>query len=185
MVKAVVPHMAAQKSGLVVNTGSILGNTFVLCYHEAMATLLIIDSSAAPFDGAYCASKSAVHSLTDTLDMELRPLGVKVMLLVPGAVGSHFETAQTAALQPLPESSLYTSYRDTITAMTVVNQLEKNNMPVDVFARKVVARVVSRNPPRTLILGGATGILSFLRWLPRSWMLAILWSYFSKIGRKK
>lgn len=29
MVKAVVPHMAARKSGLVVNTGSILGNTFV------------------------------------------------------------------------------------------------------------------------------------------------------------
>lgn len=44
----------------------------------------------------YASSKAAVHSLTDSLRVELRPFGVRVVLVMPGAIRSHFgaNTAQ-------------------------------------------------------------------------------------------
>ena len=71
MAKAVVPHMAARRRGLVINVGSIVGDV------------------PTPFVGHYCASKAALQSITEVLRMECKPLGVKVMLLLPGAVKSN------------------------------------------------------------------------------------------------
>lgn len=34
--------------------------------------------------GIYCLSKAAIHSMTDTLRMELKPFGVHVMVVAPG-----------------------------------------------------------------------------------------------------
>lgn len=64
--KLVVPHMIEKRSGLVINIGSIVGNV------------------ATPWSGIYSASKSALHSLTETLRMEVKGFGVKVMLVAPG-----------------------------------------------------------------------------------------------------
>lgn len=52
--------------GLVVNIGSVSG-------------VLVT-----PFAGAYCASKAAVHGLTDALRLELAPFGIQVMEVQPG-----------------------------------------------------------------------------------------------------
>lgn len=49
--------MIAQNTGLVVMVGSVMGML------------------SSPFAGAYCASKSALLSLTDTLRLELMPFG--------------------------------------------------------------------------------------------------------------
>ncbi|TVU48796.1 hypothetical protein EJB05_00071, partial [Eragrostis curvula] len=65
MVRAVAPHMAAARSGRVVNVGSVVGN------------------AATPWAAPYCASKAAVHAATDALRLELRPFGVHVVKVVP------------------------------------------------------------------------------------------------------
>ncbi|MGV2480613.1 UNVERIFIED_CONTAM: SDR family NAD(P)-dependent oxidoreductase, partial [Salmonella enterica subsp. enterica serovar Weltevreden] len=53
LTQAIVPGMIERRSGLVVNIGSVSG-------------VLVT-----PFAGAYCASKAAVHALSDALRMEL------------------------------------------------------------------------------------------------------------------
>jgi NAD(P)-dependent dehydrogenase (short-subunit alcohol dehydrogenase family) len=66
MTKAVLPTMRAQGSGLVVNVSSIGG----------------LVSSAGT--GYYHASKYAVEGLSESLALELRPLGIDVLIVEPG-----------------------------------------------------------------------------------------------------
>src|SRR5262252_4697555 len=56
--QAVFPHLSEQRSGLIVNIGSLVG---------VLPT---------PFAGAYCATKSAVHMLSEVLRMEVRAFGI-------------------------------------------------------------------------------------------------------------
>ena len=45
---------------------------------------------AAPYRGAYCASKFAVEALANLLRIELAPSGIKVILIEPGPIASRF-----------------------------------------------------------------------------------------------
>ena len=66
-VKAVLPQMRKQGEGLIINVSSVAGRF------------------SFPFQMAYNVSKFAVEGLTECLHYELRPLGVDVVSLQPGA----------------------------------------------------------------------------------------------------
>ena len=68
----VIPAMRAQGQGRIVYCSSILG------------------LMAAPYRGAYCASKFAIEALADTLRMELEGSGIKVSLIEPGPIATRF-----------------------------------------------------------------------------------------------
>jgi short-subunit dehydrogenase len=68
----VIPAMRARGEGRIVFCSSILG--------------LI----AAPYRGAYSASKFAVEALADTIRMELQGSGIHVVLIEPGPIASRF-----------------------------------------------------------------------------------------------
>ncbi|MFL6239790.1 MAG: SDR family NAD(P)-dependent oxidoreductase [Actinomycetes bacterium] len=70
--KAVLPSMVKRGRGHVVNISSVAGRI------------------GTPFESAYSASKFAVTALTEALDIELRPLGVKVSMVNPGPVETEF-----------------------------------------------------------------------------------------------
>jgi 3-oxoacyl-[acyl-carrier protein] reductase len=70
MCQAAVPVMRGQRSGRIVNISSMAGLT------------------AAPFSGAYSASKAGVIGLTRALAMDLGPWGITVNALCPGLVGT-------------------------------------------------------------------------------------------------
>jgi NAD(P)-dependent dehydrogenase (short-subunit alcohol dehydrogenase family) len=77
MLRATLPILRAQGSGLVLNIGSILGRvTF-------------------PFFGLYGASKFALEALTDSYRYELSQLGIDVVLVQPSA----YPTNMYAAVQ--------------------------------------------------------------------------------------
>jgi len=73
LTQLVVPHMRAQRSGMVVNVGSI-GGKIVL-----------------PWMTIYSASKSAVGALTEGLRVELMRDGVRTLLVCPGYVLTGFQ----------------------------------------------------------------------------------------------
>jgi len=66
--RAVLPHMRRQRSGTVVNVGSAAGKIGI------------------PFQAHYAASKFAVEGLSESLLLELGPLGIRVLLIEPGDV---------------------------------------------------------------------------------------------------
>jgi len=77
VLRAALPTMRKNRSGLVINIGSILGRVTV------------------PFFGLYGASKHAVEAMTETYRYELSQLGVDVVLIQPGP----FPTRLYAAAQ--------------------------------------------------------------------------------------
>ncbi len=82
MTQLVVPHMRAQRRGMVVNVSSIGGKMTL------------------PWMTLYSASKYAVNSLTEGLRMELRRDNVKTMLVCPGYVKTGFQQHVTAGQAP-------------------------------------------------------------------------------------
>jgi NAD(P)-dependent dehydrogenase (short-subunit alcohol dehydrogenase family) len=71
-VRAVAPAMRARGAGTIVNISSVAGHV------------------SAPFTGAYSASKHAVEALSEALWFELRPFGVRVVLIEPGGFPTQF-----------------------------------------------------------------------------------------------
>jgi len=81
MVQAVLPAMRTQKRGLIAATSSLAG----------LVPL--------PFWGQYNASKFAVEGLMETLRHEMKPFGVNVAMVEPGAIKTHLYAApRTAAM---------------------------------------------------------------------------------------
>ncbi|MCK8140601.1 SDR family NAD(P)-dependent oxidoreductase [Flavobacterium sp. I-SCBP12n] len=70
--KAIIPKMIAQKSGHIINIGSIAGKEVY------------------PNGNVYCASKHAVDALNQAMRIDLNPFGIRVGGIHPGAVETEF-----------------------------------------------------------------------------------------------
>ena len=73
LIQRVAPAMKRQRSGFIVNVGSIAGKVTL------------------PWFTLYSASKYAIGSLTDGLRMELRQFGIHTMTVCPGYVNTRFQ----------------------------------------------------------------------------------------------
>lgn len=72
LTRRVIPAMRSQGAGRIVQCSSVLG------------------LMAAPYRGAYCASKFALEALTDAMRMELHGTGIHVSLIEPGPIRTEF-----------------------------------------------------------------------------------------------
>ncbi|KAF9894390.1 hypothetical protein FE257_007893 [Aspergillus nanangensis] len=127
VVQAFAPLMVARGSGTIVNNASLAG---------AMHT---------PWGSFYGASKAAVKMYGECLRLEMAPLGVKVVTVMTGIVGSKiFENSPHEAL---PETSYYKVAEKEI-AELAAGKLKESSMSAETYARNVVGD----------ILGGANGV---------------------------
>ncbi len=142
--------------GLVINIGSVSG-------------VLVT-----PFAGAYCASKAAVHALTDALRLELAPFSIEVMEVQPGAIASSFGShASQQAEALLREDSPWWPLRDGIRARAAASQ--GNPTPASDFASQLLAAVQRDKRPRLLRLGNGSRALPLLATLlPKALLERIL-----------
>ncbi|WOK99590.1 NADPH-dependent 1-acyldihydroxyacetone phosphate reductase-like [Canna indica] len=167
MVQAVAPHMATRRSGRIVNVGSVVGGV------------------ATPWAGAYCASKAAVHALTDALRVELRPFGVHVVKVVPGAVRSGLGRANAERLGA-ERWRMYAAFADAIAGRAGASQVGAATEP-GLLARHVARRVLSPKPPREIVFGHMTGLFAALALSPlwvRDWFFANRFGLDKKLQEK-
>ncbi len=143
--RALFPALRRNK-GLVVNIGSVSG-------------VLVT-----PFAGAYCASKAAVHALSEALRLELAPFGIRVMEVQPGAIASRFASHATQeAEQLLDQASPWWPIRDGIRARARASQ--DNPTSAEEFAQGAVAALQRPRPPRLLRLGNGSRLMPLVAWL--------------------
>jgi NAD(P)-dependent dehydrogenase (short-subunit alcohol dehydrogenase family) len=143
VVQAVFPHMASRRSGRIVNISSVVG---------VLPT---------PWAAPYCASKSAVHMLSEVLRMEVKPFGIDVVEVQPGAVQSSITESGSHDLDRYrAESSLYRAAHRGIVKRAEASQV--NPMPTGEFARRLVAEFLADPPPRVIRLGARVEELAAL-----------------------
>ena len=65
---------------------------------------------AIPFHSTYHGTKFALESLSKSVQYELEPFGIKIILIEPGAVGSNFWTNMKMAAKPSESESTDSSY---------------------------------------------------------------------------
>ncbi len=155
LTRACFPLLRTRR-GLVVNIGSVSG---------VMVT---------PFAGAYCASKAAVHALSDVLRLELAPFAIGVMEVQPGAIASSFgNNASTQAEQLIHESSPWWPLRDAIRARAKASQ--DRSTPAEHLATSLLAAVRKPRHPTLLRIGNGSRILPLLaRWVPQRLLNRVL-----------
>lgn len=121
----------------------------------------------APWMGLYQASKAATEMLSETMRLELQPLGIRVISLVTGAVATNIMTG--ASVADLPESSPYKvrSVEDAIAKMTSINDGIKRT-PADEYAKLVVNDTLAGSSGR-IWRGQMAGLVSFMsKFIPAS-----------------
>lgn len=140
----IAPSMKQQGYGLIVNIGSISGIT------------------PTPFSGAYCASKAALHILSDVLRMELSSFGIRVITVQPGAIRSNFgESAKIKAIKILKTNSWYHSIHDAIISRAEISQVSAT--PAEIFAKELVTALMLKNPPAILRIGKFSFLMPLLK----------------------
>lgn len=147
VIQAVFPHLAERRAGRIVNIGSVVG-------------LL-----PTPFAGPYCASKAAVHMLSEVLRMEVAPFGVDVIVVQPGGVRSRIaETASRGIERYASAASRYHAGYRGIQKRARASQ--NRPMETEAFARVVAEAILADQPPRLVRAGRGARIYPAMSRMP-------------------
>ncbi|WP_115526922.1 MULTISPECIES: oxidoreductase [Xanthomonas] len=140
VVNAVLPIMRAQRNGRIINMSSILG---------------LIPS---PFNAYYASTKHAIEGYTESLDHEVRALGIRALLVEPGVTRTAFEENLTRADQPLPVYATERARSETLMRKWV----ESGDLP-QVVADTVVKAATATKPKLRYSAGKQSTQVSTLR----------------------
>ena len=141
MTRAVLPHMRRHRSGRIVNISSIFG--FL----------------PAPYMALYAATKHAIEGYSESLDHELRTMGIRVSVVEPSNTSTQFDAN---LLQPDAKLDDYREAR-TAVAKRMTEMVTAGDEP-GVIA-DVVLKAASADRPKLRYPAGAGA--SRLRWLRR------------------
>ncbi|MHC5797302.1 oxidoreductase [Lacisediminihabitans sp. FW035] len=138
--KAVLPVMRAQRSGTIVQFSSVGGRV-----------------GGTPGMGAYQTAKFAVEGFSEVLANEVRPFGVRVMIVEPGAFRTDWQ-GSSMMLHPVG-----VDYEETVGALNAYRAANASNQPGDPAraARVIVSTVNGEDLPMRLLLGA--GAVSLVR----------------------
>jgi NAD(P)-dependent dehydrogenase (short-subunit alcohol dehydrogenase family) len=136
----VLPHMRGRKSGRIVNIGSVVG--FL----------------PAPFMGYYSASKHALEGYTESLDHEVRPLGIRAIVIEPAFMRTHIGGNSLAARSKIADYA-----QDAARVGQAVQAAIDRGSDPERVAEAVLAALHAPNPPRRIPVGKDGRLLSVLR----------------------
>lgn len=128
-----------------------------------------------PMIGAYQAAKAAFEALSDSLRLEMAPLGVKVVAVAPGAIRTpllqrSMNQFEVAADQLSPE--LQPAYGDHLRAFgKIASSFDRNAIAPERAAATLLRAVSARRPRTRYLIGADARLLALLkRNLPDSMM---------------
>ena len=143
-----LPELLAQKTARIIQNSSVLG------------------FAAMPMRGAYNASKFALEGLTDTLRLELLQTNVRVSIIEPGPITSHFRMNALKALEEnvdIANSRFEEGYKDALTRLKKEGPASRFTLPADAVVKKVVHALEASRPKERYYVTFPTYLFAGLR----------------------
>lgn len=137
-----LPHMRARSSGTIFNISSI-GGKF-----------------ATPLGGWYHASKHALEAYSDSLRNEVRPFGIRVIVIEPGAIESEWSGI---AAEEAARHSGAGAYAGLVDRFCKLQASSRKGLPPQVISDLIVKALEAQCPAPRYHRGGLAGPLLFLR----------------------
>ena len=158
-IRAVLPAMRQQKSGKIINIGSIGG------------------IMGLPFQGFYSASKFAIEGLSQALRMELKKFNIKVIVVNPGDHQTQFTANRKFIAKALEEGAYHQQFQKSI---AIIEKDEHNGLPSTSVAKKIHKIISKKNPCTRYIVSTFEQKLAV--WLkhilPGSWFWKIIGDHY-------
>ncbi len=151
LTRLAVPVMRTQQRGHIIQCSSVLG--FAYC----------------PWRGAYSATKHALRAMTDTLRIELRDTGIKVVLIEPGPITTKFRVNSIPVSQhwfDWENSPNKEKYEAGLLKRLYEGRGKKDpfELPPSEVSRKIIHALETTNPKTRYKITGATYLAALLRW---------------------
>ncbi len=140
----VLPHMRKQKSGKIINISSIGGKIYF------------------PLGAWYHATKHALEGWSDCLRIELKPFGIDVVIIEPGAISTEFGEVVTGPMSTASNGGAYEKITQRF-VNTLSNLKPKDFSPPSVIADVISEAINSNNPKTRYAAGKLSGTLLFMR----------------------
>lgn len=145
LTQKVTPYMRKAKSGTIINTSSMGGKVYV------------------PLGAWYHGSKHAVEGFSDCLRLELKPFGINVVILEPGAIGTEFNIAVEKGLKKYGTNSAFGNFYDKIVGNIKTGTIEGGASHPSVIA-ETVSKIIRTDKPKTRYAAGKMAKISiFMR----------------------
>jgi NAD(P)-dependent dehydrogenase (short-subunit alcohol dehydrogenase family) len=134
VMQAVIPIMRKQRSGRIVNITSMGGRI------------------AIPLDSIYHGTKFALEGLSESIQYELEPFGIKIILIEPGAIGSNFwKNLKMATKISDPNIAVYRQLENNMSE--ALKQMVQNTIPSSEVSKVILQAITSDNPEFRYIVG--------------------------------
>ena len=152
LTQLVLPGMRAQKWGRVINVSSVGGKVVF------------------PGGGFYHATKWAVEAISEAMRFELRPFGIDVAVIEPGAIASSYEETSLGAMAGGGDGSPYAQFNRDRAERVTAAYAGKIASP-DAVAKVIEHAATSKHPrTRYTVTAQARMVMSLRRVLPdRAW----------------
>jgi len=124
--RAVLPKMRGQGSGTIINISSLAGRIGL------------------PYQGLYSATKFAVEGLTEALRMEVKPFGIKVVLIEPG----DFRTGFTANRVHTAASKEDSAYQECFQRTLKVAESDEESGSSPEATARLLHRILQESSPK-------------------------------------
>ena len=132
VMQAAIPFMRKQRSGRIVNITSMGGRISI------------------PLSTFYHGSKFALEGVSESLQYELAPFGIKIILIEPGAIGSNFWKSIKIAKKAYSPNS---PYAQSSNVSKTFKKMEENAMHPSEVAKTILDAVTSDNPHLRYVVG--------------------------------
>ncbi len=159
LIKEVLPSMRKQQAGKIINVGSIGGKVW-------------------SFLGTwYQATKFALEGLSDCLRNELRPFGIDVVLIEPGAIKTEWAGIAVAHLSKVSANGPYREMAEKAARFYLDTDASRGADP-RVVARAILVAATAAKPKARYVAPAAAKAALFLRWLLPDAAFDRLWGSF-------